>query len=172
MQRPKRLLTSNKTRLFPFESLERRIMLPSDFEPPTHESYWKKRCFHWQEICQQNRKRLRDTQEDQRQLRRRIRELEDQLLVSSEQQQTTQTPHSHSEDDKEDSPAVSQVSVVAADRPPTMVTIPQNHKCKFYLTDGEALSDDEEYDGDDSWCRDDEEDEEDEDDEDDQSRQQ
>jgi TolA-binding protein len=147
-------------------------MLPFDFEPPTQESYWKKRCFQWQDICQQTRKRLRDTQEDQRQMRRRIRELEDQLLSSSEQQQTTTTQTQHgtsTEDDKEDSPAVSQVSV---DRPPTMVTIPQNHKCKFYLTDGEALSDEEEYDGDDSWCRDDEEDEEDEDDEDDQSRQQ
>jgi hypothetical protein len=111
---------------------------------------------------------LSNTHEDQRQLRSRIRELEDQLL-SSEQQQTTQT-HS-AKDDKEDYPAVSHVSVVAADRPPTIVTIPQNHKCKFYLTDSEALSDEEEYDGDDSCCRDDEEDEEDDDRDDDLSRQ-
>jgi hypothetical protein len=57
--------------------------IPMEFQPPSDEAYWKRRCFRMQSICQDTRRRMRDMEEDQRQLRRRIQELEKQLLLQS-----------------------------------------------------------------------------------------
>lgn len=57
--------------------------LPYDFEPPSNEGHWKRRCFQMQTICKETRSRMREMEEDQRQLRRRIQELETQLLLQS-----------------------------------------------------------------------------------------
>jgi hypothetical protein len=57
--------------------------IPYEFEPPCNEEYWKRRCFRMQAICQETRSRMREMEEDQRQLRRRIQELEKQLLLQS-----------------------------------------------------------------------------------------
>ena len=125
-------------RSFPFQSIENR-MPPSEFEPPADVEYWKKRCFQWQEICQTSRKKVRDMEEDQRQLRRRIWELEERLLSSSN------NCNSGGADDESNVP----VSIGSRDRPPAMiVTIPQNRSSNsrcFYLTDSEGLSDSEDF---------------------------
>ena len=119
---------------FPFESLGQKG-IPTDFQPPSDQDYWKKRCFHWQDVCQKSRKRVREMEEDQRQLRRRIWELEERLS---------------SQDCGGNNDADSKVPISVAssseDRPPAMVvTVPKNIRCCFYLTDGEGLSDSDDY---------------------------
>ena len=46
-------------------------------------NYWKTRCLGMQNFCEESKIRLQDSEEDQRQLRQRIRELEEQLLQNS-----------------------------------------------------------------------------------------
>lgn len=150
------LISSQSSQSYsPFESIENR-QLPCAFQPPMDAQYWKKRCFHWQEICQQNRKRLREMEEDQRQLRRRIAQLEDQVLSCSHhhQQQLQQLQQSRSSFSPSEtipnvpvSPTSHGSKSRTNQRPPTwIVTIPkQVRKCCFYLTDSEGLSDSEDY---------------------------
>ena len=45
-------------------------------------NYWKTRCMGMQTFCDDSRNRLLEAEEDQRQLRQRIRALEEQLLAS------------------------------------------------------------------------------------------
>ena len=47
------------------------------------DNYWKTRCLGMQNFCEESKIRLQDSEEDQRQLRQRIRELEEQLLQNS-----------------------------------------------------------------------------------------
>lgn len=46
-------------------------------------NYWKTRCFGMQNFCDESKVWIREAEEDQRQLRRRIRELEEQLLLQT-----------------------------------------------------------------------------------------
>lgn len=57
--------------------------IPIEFVPPSNEDYWKRRCYRMQAICQETRGQMREMHEDQRQLRRRIQELERQLLFQA-----------------------------------------------------------------------------------------
>ncbi|KAL3907651.1 MAG: hypothetical protein SGARI_003438, partial [Bacillariaceae sp.] len=57
--------------------------IPIEFEPPTREEYWKRRCLRMQNYYWESRHRICEQKEDQRQLRRRIQELEKQLLLQS-----------------------------------------------------------------------------------------
>jgi hypothetical protein len=141
-----------RKRVITFESggeQRKRIRLPSDFEPPSDEDYWKKRCFHMQDVCQQTRKRTRDMEEDQRQLRRRIWELEESLLQSQSPDHT----HDLEVDSKASKVPVSEASTTADQPPVLVINVPTNkdQNCCFYLTDGEGLSDweDDGYDSDD-----------------------
>ena len=137
--------------------------LPSAFEPPSDEQYWKKRCLQMQDVCQKTRKRMRDMEEDQRQLRRKIFELEEQLLVANQDPVTAGAVQTNSPLIKQEevesrkkvpvSEASSSLASWEQRQPPLLViSIPtkKDHmgNC-FYLTDGEGLSDDEGYDSDD-----------------------
>jgi hypothetical protein len=128
----------------PFESIERRN-LPSEFEPPVAEDYWKKRSFQWQGICQRARKCIRVMEEDHRQLRRRIWQLEERVS----RQPTQVAIEQHSIDTHHPTETNNKIPVSpnsAADRPPTLiVTVPKVRNCCFYLTDSEGLSDSDEY---------------------------
>ncbi|KAG7360445.1 hypothetical protein IV203_035544 [Nitzschia inconspicua] len=84
--------TLKESSVVPMVELPQIRRIPMDFDPPSDEEYWKRRCFLMQSICQDTRCRLREMEEDQRQLRRRIRELETQLLLQSSA--ATQTPSS------------------------------------------------------------------------------
>jgi hypothetical protein len=92
--------------------------LRQEFEPPTSPAYWKNRCQQFQHICQTSRTRIRDMEEDQRQLRRRIHKLEEQLTWN-------------------DASPVSPQSV-----PAMIVTETKARDC-FYLADCEGMSDSE-----------------------------
>ena len=103
--------------------------------PKSDQDYWKKRCFHWQDVCQKSRKRVREMEEDQRQLRRRIWELEERLSLQD-----------CGGNNDTDSKVPISVASSSEDRPPAMVvTVPKNIRCCFYLTDGEGLSDSDDY---------------------------
>ena len=96
--------------------------LPSDFMPPTSPTYWKERCQRFQQLCQTSRKRIREMEEDQRQLRRRIHYLEERLTsttTSGEKKARSVTPI-----------------------PSTIVATPQHREC-FYMADCEGMSDSE-----------------------------
>ena len=112
--------------------------LRREFEPPTDDEYWKGRCLKWQNICQRSNKRIRDMEEDQRQLRRRIHELEERLTLRN---------NNGSTDTSQTNNAISAVSP-ARSQPPTMVvTIPKKTEDScFYLADCEGMSDVEDYD--------------------------
>ena len=110
-----------------------------------------------QDVCQQTRKRMREMEEDQRQLRRRILELEETLLLS--QQDPAITAAAQAESGKNDVESkvlpVSEASssVEEEDPPPVLyVYVPVNKDSAgncFYLTDAEALTDwedDDDYD--------------------------
>lgn len=164
-----------------------------DFEPPS--DHWKKRCFYWQDICQQQRKRLRELEEDQRQLRRKVWQLEEQVIWTANRSSTRiaqrfqqqqhhdvavqssspqQPAAAQEEEEGEQVQPQSQMGTTGEDEQPPLehhktlqvpvtpdeskvepqhmngppiwiITIPQPHKCSFYLTDGEGLSDSEEY---------------------------
>lgn len=55
-------------------------LLYRDFIPPQNERYWKRRCMYMQDVCRDTRSQMRNLQEDHRQLRHRVWELEEQLL--------------------------------------------------------------------------------------------
>ncbi|KAG7350807.1 hypothetical protein IV203_010167 [Nitzschia inconspicua] len=82
-QLPPPFHTLNESSVVPMVELPQICRIPMDFDPPSDEEYWKRRCFLMQSICQDTRCRLREMEEDQRQLRRRIHELETQLLLQS-----------------------------------------------------------------------------------------
>mmetsp|Transcript_19672 Transcript_19672/g.35443 ORF Transcript_19672/g.35443 Transcript_19672/m.35443 type:complete len:259 (-) Transcript_19672:46-822(-) len=144
--------------------------IPIEFEPPSDEAYWKRRCFRMQAICKETRSRMREMEEDQRQLRRRIQELETQLLLQSDAS-LTKTNTTTAEDDGEDEEGLGSstkrqgepqredgdmrretttTTTTPPDRssnrtPPAILAIPNvpsTSSC-FYLTDGEGLSDSE-----------------------------
>lgn len=52
-------------------------------------NYWKNRCLGMQNFCDESKIRLEESEEDQRQLRRRIRELEEQLLLQTSRSNST-----------------------------------------------------------------------------------
>ena len=134
-----------------------RVTLPFDFEPPADQDYWKKRCFQWQEVCQQSRKRVRVMEEDQRQLRRRIWELEEALLRRQPCNNNHHHHHHHDyleNEEREDNNSKAQISVDESHhnkkkcgKPPMIVTIPSNSRnSAFRFTDSEGLSEsDDEY---------------------------
>lgn len=128
--------------------------LPPEFQPPADEEYWKKRCFQWQSICQNTRKRMRDMEEDQRQLRRRIWQLEDAML-HLEQKENQELPKTDGErvgkqDGNEDAEAVTKTTAdeesncIPSEVPSVIIISPSRNAC-FYLTDSEGLSEPEDY---------------------------
>lgn len=68
---------------FPFQGL------PGDFDPPKDENFWQRRCLRMRDKYEECQGRIRDIEEDQRQLRRRIMELEEQLLIQSSVRSST-----------------------------------------------------------------------------------
>jgi hypothetical protein len=141
--------------------------IPFDFEPPSREEYWKQRCLRMQNIYYESRYRLKEMKEDQRQLRRRIQELEKQLLLQSSCNAGCATSKNDDDDSVVDSrdndedgrkrdeatePRVRHHSTsTLPDRssnnrtPPAVLAIPRcmSAAACFYLTDGEGLSDSE-----------------------------
>jgi hypothetical protein len=129
----------------PFESIERRN-LPSEFEPPVAEDYWKKRSFQWQGICQRARKCIRVMEEDQRQLRRRIWQLEERVSRQPTQQAAIEQNSIDTHHPTETNNKIPVSPNSAEGRPPALiVTVPKVKNCCFYLTDSEGLSDSDEY---------------------------
>ncbi len=63
--------------------------LPTEFEPPSDENYWQRLSFRMRDKLEESQGRIRDMEEDQRQLRRRILELEEQLLIQSSARPST-----------------------------------------------------------------------------------
>lgn len=63
--------------------LIRRIPMELEPIPPSADEYWKQRCFRMQFLCHDTSCRMRDMQEDSRQLRRRVQELEKHLLLQT-----------------------------------------------------------------------------------------
>lgn len=128
------------------------------------EEYWKTRCRGMQNLLIETQNRLADSEEDQRQLRQRIRELEEQLLLQSspsapnenplEQTSTkggnekTAVPYSNEESDQDmdqDNHKKKKGRLLSG----LVVEIKENHQAVsscFYLTDGEGLN--ESYDND------------------------
>lgn len=108
--------------------------------PYEHHNYWKTRCLGMQTFCDDSRNRLMEAEEDQRQLRQKIRELEEQLLL--------QTGSSVSSDE-----GTTKMGNVAEEQPDTnqkkrappalVIEIKENHlavsSC-LYMTDGEGLN--------------------------------
>lgn len=142
-----------------------------DFEPPTSPAYWKERCQRFQLMCQSSRKRLREMEEDQRQLRRRIHSLEDRLTSSSaafhsdknikkNQRVRSVTPNPGAEK------AAATAIAAAPQSVPSMIIVadPASKRECFYMADCEGMSDSE-Y-GEHYYCTFDHEDEEEDDDDD------
>lgn len=127
--RPHLTLLRNKTLTSPPHWSRRRQIQPTlllnkfeegyqDFEPPNSPTYWKERCQRFQDLCQSSRKRIREMEEDQRQLRRRIHYLEERLTGTASKARSV-TPI-----------------------PSTIVANPTNREC-FYMADCEGMSDSE-----------------------------
>ena len=114
-------------------------------------TYWKSRCLGMQNFCDDSQNRLREAEEDQRQLRQRVRELEEQLLL-----QTSGQSKENSDSDNivvqgkkngvDDVKCVKEIKCTDKEKsaPPThVIEIKENHKAFsscFYLTDGEGLN--------------------------------
>ena len=68
--------------------------LRKEFEPPVpDQDYWKNRCFKFQSYYQTARRKIRDMEEDKRQLRKRIYELEERLTYQTNAAATTTMPN-------------------------------------------------------------------------------
>lgn len=114
--------------------------LRAEFEPPTSPTYWKERCLRFQDLCQSSRKRLREMEEDQRQLRKRIYQLEKRLTSSY----SFNPPSSKKIRSVTPSPGEEKGSVVASDSGiPTMIVAHTNKWECFYMADCEGMSDSE-----------------------------
>jgi len=108
--------------------------------------YWRRRSQKFESLCKHSSQRALELEEDHRQLRKRIRVLEDRLSASSPHDATQQ-------DDDDDDRNISVTPPRSLSLPTKVVTISKEenlHSC-FYLTDGEGLcsdSDDCHYDDD------------------------
>ena len=146
--------------------------IPYDFGPPSREEYWKDRCLRVQNAYYQNRFLLKEMKEDQKQLLRRVQQLEKQLLLESSYAANAEKERGEKQDDnsltlddsreyEEEDPRLnaepeervrdnskSERKKSPKNRRgglPAFLSIP---KCVpaaacFYLTDGEGLSDSE-----------------------------
>ena len=126
-------------------------------------NYWKTRCLGMQTFCHVSKNRLLDAEEDQRQLRQRIRELEEQLLLQTSRSNGNSvvstdegdaTNHKILPDVEEsihrgDAAERPDEDMACTDNkesgPPTIVIeIKENHQAIsscLYMTDGEGLND-------------------------------
>jgi len=123
--------------------------------------YWKTRCLRMQDVCDETRNCLRESEEDQRQLRQRVRELEEQLLIhASVTHPTTPVDANSSDVSKGEGEGEGEGEGDISKRgdggtgnaegskkkrvfPSLVVEIKENHQAVsscFYLTDGEGLS--------------------------------
>lgn len=123
------------------------------FQPPTQD--FRKKAEFWQNQARKHKQQILNLETDARQLRRRLWELEEQVVwlasVSNNDDNGTgqgqQQPLSSTSTAQPVSP-----STHHTERPPSYIFM-QPRKCYFYLTDGEGLSEDE-YDAvDDETCR-------------------
>ena len=144
--------------------------IPFEFEPPSREEYWKQRCWRMQNLYYGSRSQIRDMKEDQRQMLRRIHELEKHILLQSSNSKSAEkeendanslTMDDSREYEEEDprqnaepeqrvrshtnSAREEKTSSKSRGGLPAFLSIP---KCMpaaacFYLTDGEGLSDSE-----------------------------
>lgn len=108
------------------------------FLPPT-QNYREKAQF-WQKLARQQKQQIRELEMDAKQLRRRLWELEEQVVLVSSAPQGHRRPLARANSTAAAQPI--SPSTNHSEKPPSyIVTMPR--KCCFYLTDGEALSEDE-----------------------------
>ncbi len=114
-----------------------------------HENnYWKTRCLGMQTFCDDSRNRLMEAEEDQRQLRQRIRELEEQLLLQtgssvSSDEGTSNRGNIVAEEQQEDEDMHCTEEHKTRAPPALVIEIKENHQAVsscFYMTDGEGLN--------------------------------
>lgn len=139
-----------------------RRRVSSDFPPsrqisPSEGNYWKTRCLGMQNFCDESEARLRDAEEDQRQLRQRIRELEEQLLLQASGSVNSEAISNNKDNaitsgDKDSGSAIGGGNSngendnrdVRKAAPPALVIeirdINQAVSSCFYMTDGEGLN--------------------------------
>ena len=120
------------------------------FVPPTQD--YRKKAEFWQGISRKQKQQILNLEMDARQLRRRLWELEEQVVwwASSARGRTVNGEGRLDEEDEE-GPAQPHSATSAAqpispstnhtEKPPLYI-ITQPRKCCFYLTDGEGLSED------------------------------
>ncbi|CAJ1964951.1 unnamed protein product [Cylindrotheca closterium] len=124
--------------LHKFDTYNSNNELRAEFEPPSSPAYWKERCHRFQDLCQSSRKRIREMEEDQRQLRRRIHYLEERLTSSSSSSNAqpkkvrSVTPCQGEDDKAGDTCGV-----------PSMIVADTNKRECFYMADCEGMSDSE-----------------------------
>ena len=112
-------------------------------------NYWKTRCIGMQNFCDESKSRLQEAEEDQRQLRQRIRELEEQLLIQTSRSNPNRSGTDKNMDTDCDAKGKTCMGEMNCDdkktrAPPALVVeIKENHQAVsscFYLTDGEGLN--------------------------------
>jgi hypothetical protein len=129
----------------------------------SEDNYWKSRCLGMQNFCDESKTRLRESEEDQRQLRQRIRALEEQLLlqtcgssnnnnfaISIDEADATNDGNLADRDRETDNNVVEgknnrgECNGKKKQAPPALVVeIKENHQAVsscFYLTDSEGLN--------------------------------